>query len=306
MEVAQVRRTQGDGASAELHAASRERRAELAIDGLLLPEFLDGLRNDNPKGEYYLTDIVANARALQRSCAVVEGSEIEAMGINSRSQLAEAEAVLQHRMRKAAMDAGATLLDPATVWFSHDTVLGRDVTIGPSVFFGPGVTVGDQVTIKAFCHLEGCSVAGGADIGPFARLRPEAEIGEKVRIGNFVEVKKARIEAGAKVNHLSYIGDARVGAGANVGAGTITCNYDGFLKHFTEIGKGAFIGSNSALVAPVRIGDGAIVGAGSTITDDVAGDALALTRAKQSERPGFAADFRERRQAEKARRKNKA
>ena len=278
----------------------------MAIDGALLPELLSRLGNDNPKGEYYLTDIVAIARELGRSCAVVEGSEIEAMGINSRAQLAQAEAVLQHRMRMAAMEAGVTLLDPASVWFSHDTALGRDVTVGPSVFFGPGVRVGDNVAINAFCHLEGCTVADGARIGPFARLRPEAEIGENAHIGNFVEIKKARIETGAKVNHLSYIGDARVGAGANIGAGTITCNYDGFLKHFTDIGSGAFIGSNSALVAPVAIGDGAIVGAGSTITGDVGGDALAVTRAEQSERPGFAASYRARKQAEKAKQKGGA
>lgn len=292
-------------ASAEERAVGLCNSGFMAIDGEILSELLSRVTNDNPKGEYYLTDIIAIARDMQRHCAVVEGSEIEAMGINSRAQLAQAEAVLQHRMRMAAMDAGATLLDPATVWFSHDTVLGRDVTVGPSVFFGPGVSVGDGVTINAFSHLEGCSVADGAQIGPFARLRPEAEIGEKVRIGNFVEVKKARIEKGAKVNHLSYIGDARVGEGANIGAGTITCNYDGFLKHFTDIGKGAFIGSNSALVAPVSIGDGAIVGAGSTITGDVAGDALAITRAEQAERAGFAASFRERKQAEKAKLKSK-
>lgn len=292
-------------ASAEERAVDLCNSGFMAIDGTLLPELLARVKNDNPKGEYYLTDIVAIARDMQRHCAVVEGSEIEAMGINSRAQLAQAEAVLQHRMRMAAMDAGVTLLDPAAVWFSHDTVLGRDVTVGPSVFFGPGVTVGDNVTINAFSHLEGCTVAEGAQIGPFARLRPEAAIGEKARIGNFVEVKKASIEAGAKVNHLTYIGDARVGAGANIGAGTITCNYDGFLKHFTDIGKGAFIGSNSALVAPVKIGDGAIVGAGSTITRDVAGDALATTRAEQAERSGFATAFRERKQAEKALQKSK-
>lgn len=277
----------------------------MAIDGTLLPALLDSIGNDNPKGEYYLTDIVAAARAMQRTCAVVEGSEIEAMGINSRAQLAQAEAVLQNRMRLAAMDAGVTLSDPSSVWFSHDTVLGRDVSVGPNVFFGPGVSVGDDVTIHSFSHLEGCHVGDGARIGPFARLRPEAEIGENVHIGNFVEVKKARVEKGAKVNHLTYIGDARVGAGANVGAGTITCNYDGFFKHFTDIGAGAFIGSNTALVAPVTVGDGAIVGAGSTISGNVSADALALTRSQQVEKAGFAADFRERKSAEKQRLKSK-
>ena len=198
------------------------------------------------------------------------------------------------------MSAGVTLLDPDSVYFSHDTVLGQDVTIQPHVYFGPGVTIGDNVTINAFSHLEGCHIAADACVGPFARLRPEAEIGEGTRIGNFVEIKKAIIEDGAKVNHLSYIGDARVGEGANIGAGTITCNYDGFLKSFTDIGKGAFIGSNSALVAPVKVGDGAIVGAGSTVTQDVPADALAVERSTQEERQGWAVNFRKRKAAEKA------
>jgi bifunctional UDP-N-acetylglucosamine pyrophosphorylase/glucosamine-1-phosphate N-acetyltransferase len=192
------------------------------------------------------------------------------------------------------------LLDPDSVYFCHDTILGQDVTIAPNVFFGPGVWIGDDVAIHAFCHLEGCQIAAGANIGPFARLRPETEIGQGARIGNFVEVKKALIEDGAKINHLSYIGDARVGAGANIGAGTITCNYDGFLKSFTDIGNGAFIGSNTALVAPVSVGDGAVVGAGSTVTRDVAADALAVERAEQMERPGWAISYRKRKAAEKA------
>jgi bifunctional UDP-N-acetylglucosamine pyrophosphorylase/glucosamine-1-phosphate N-acetyltransferase len=237
---------------------------------------------------------------MGRRCAVVEAGEIEAWGVNSRDQLAQAEAVVQNRLRHAAMAAGATLLDPDSVYFCHDTILGQDVTIAPNVFFGPGVRIGDDVAIHAFCHLEGCQIAAGANIGPFARLRPETEIGQGARIGNFVEVKKARIEDGAKVNHLSYIGDARVGAGANIGAGTITCNYDGFLKSFTDIGKGAFIGSNTALVAPVSVGDGAVVGAGSTVTGDVAADALAVERAEQIEWPGWAISYRKRKAAEKA------
>ena len=272
----------------------------MAIDGAILAELLDGIGNDNAKGEYYLTEIVEIANRLGRHCAVVEAGEIEALGVNSRDQLAQAEAVVQNRLRHAAMAAGATLLDPDSVYFCHDTVLGQDVSIGPNVFFGPGVRIADDVTVHAFSHLEGCQVAAGANIGPYARLRPEAEIGEGARIGNFVEVKKARIEDGAKVNHLSYIGDARVGAGANIGAGTITCNYDGFLKSFTDIGKGAFIGSNTALVAPVKVGDGAIVGAGSTITQEVAADALAVERAAQKQQAGWAASYRKRKAAEKA------
>ena len=277
----------------------------MAIDGAILGDLLDGIGTDNAKGEYYLTEIVEIANRLDRTCQVVEAGEIEAYGINSRDQLAQAEAVIQHRLRHRAMEVGVTLLDPDSVYFSHDTTLGQDVTIQPHVYFGPGVTVGDNVTINGFSHLEGCQIAQGASIGPFARLRPEAEIGVGARIGNFVEVKKAKIEDGAKVNHLSYIGDARVGRGANIGAGTITCNYDGFLKSFTDIGKGAFIGSNTALVAPVKVGDGAIVGAGSTITHDVPADALAVERSKQDARQGWAASFRERKAAEKAALKKK-
>ncbi len=236
----------------------------MAIEGRLLFELLDRIGNDNAKGEYYLTDIVAVARDAGRASAVVEGDTDEVLGINSRAELAEAEAILQGRLRRAAMAQGASLIDPATVWFSHDTVLGRDVVVEPNVFFGPGVSVADGVRIKAFSHLEGARVESGAQLGPYARLRPGAEIGPSARIGNFVEVKQASIEAGAKVNHLSYIGDAHIGERANVGAGTITCNYDGFFKYRTEIGAGAFIGSNSALVAPVTIGDGAYAGAGRT------------------------------------------
>ena len=293
-------------------ASAAERQTDLcnsgfmAIDGAVLAQLLDALGNDNAKGEYYLTDIVEIANQQGRRCAVVEASEIEAHGINSRDQLAQAEAVVQNRLRHAAMAAGVTLLDPDSVYFSHDSVIGQDVTIQPHVYFGPGVTVADNVTINAFSHLEGCTIAAGASIGPFARLRPEAMIGADARIGNFVEVKKASIEDGAKVNHLAYIGDARVGAGANIGAGTITCNYDGFLKSFTDIGKGAFIGSNSALVAPVKIGDGAIVGAGSTVTRDVAADALAVERSAQKELSDWALSFRKRKSAEKAAQKKKS
>ena len=272
----------------------------MAIDAGPLPGLLERIGTENAKGEYYLTDIVAIARSDGLTCAVVEGDEAELIGVNCRADLARAEAVVQQRLRAAAMAGGATLADPETVYFSHDTRLGRDVTVGPHVVFGPGVAVGDDVEILAFCHIEGARVAAGARIGPFARLRPGADIAAEAHIGNFVEIKNSAVETGAKINHLAYVGDSRVGAKANVGAGTITCNYDGFAKHHTDIGAGAFIGSNTALVAPVTVGDGAIVGAGSVITGDVAADALALTRADQEEREGWAKRFRDRRSRRKA------
>jgi bifunctional UDP-N-acetylglucosamine pyrophosphorylase / glucosamine-1-phosphate N-acetyltransferase len=271
----------------------------MAVDAARLPGLLARVGNDNAKGEYYLTDLVQLARADGLGCAVVEGDARELIGINSRADLAAAEAVVQDRLRAKAMAEGATLIDPKSVFFSWDTRLGRDVVVAPFVTFGPNVSVGDNVEIRSFCHLEGASVAVGAQIGPYARLRPGARIGADAHIGNFVEVKNSTVETGAKVNHLTYIGDARVGAKANVGAGTITCNYDGFAKSLTDIGAGAFIGSNSSLVAPVRIGDGAIVGAGSVIASDVAADALALTRAEQTEKAGWARAFRERKLAAK-------
>jgi len=266
----------------------------MAVDGARLFDLLDRVGNDNAKGEFYLTDIVALARAEGLRCAVVEGDESEMLGINTRMHLAAAERVIQDRLRRVAMDGGATLIDPDTVTLSMDTRLGRDVTIGPFCVFGPKVTIGDGVEIKGFCHFEDCVVDPGAILGPYARLRPGATVGQGAHVGNFVEIKKATVEAGAKVNHLTYIGDARVGAGANVGAGTITCNYDGFAKHHTDIGAGAFIGSNTALVAPVSVGDGAMIGAGSTITRSVPADALAVTRATQIGREGWAAKFRAR------------
>ena len=272
----------------------------MAIDAGALPGLLERIGRDNAKGEYYLTDIVAMARGDGLTCAVVEGDEAELIGVNSRADLARAEAVVQQRLRADAMAGGATLADPETVYFSHDTRLGRDVTVGPHVVFGPGVAVGDDVEIRAFCHIEGARIATGARIGPFARLRPGADIAAEAHIGNFVEIKNATVETGAKINHLAYVGDSRVGAKANVGAGTITCNYDGFAKHHTDIGAGAFIGSNTALVAPVTVGDGAIIGAGSVITGDVAADALALTRADQQEREGWAKRFRDRQSGRKA------
>lgn len=279
-------------ASAEERAIALCNAGAMALDGKLMWDLLAQLRPDNAKGEYYLTDVVALARAQGLRCGVIEAAAEEAVGVNSRLELAEVEALFQARQRRAAMLSGATLVDPSSVWFSHDTVLGRDVVVGPCVVFGPGVVVGDHVAIKGFCHLEGTKIAAGAQVGPFARLRPGASIGAEAHIGNFVEIKAALIGAGAKVNHLSYVGDAEVGAKANVGAGTITCNYDGFVKATTKIGAGAFIGSNTALVAPVSVGDGAIVGAGSVIVADVAADALAVARGKQEEKPGWAARFR--------------
>jgi bifunctional UDP-N-acetylglucosamine pyrophosphorylase/glucosamine-1-phosphate N-acetyltransferase len=270
----------------------------LAADGARLFGLLDRIGTDNTKGEYYLTDIVGLARADGLACRLVEGAEDELMGINTRADLAAAEAVTQLRLRARAMEQGATLIDPFSVYFSFDTYLGRDVTVGPNVFFGPGVTVGDGVEIKGFCHIEGATIEPGAAVGPFARLRPGAQIGGDARIGNFVEVKQASVEAGAKVNHLSYIGDAVIGTGANIGAGTITCNYDGMVKSLTEIGAGAFIGSNTALVAPVKVGEEAIIGAGSVITENVAPGALGLTRPDQKQVEGWAA--RRRAKADKA------
>ncbi|HEX8192364.1 MAG TPA: bifunctional UDP-N-acetylglucosamine diphosphorylase/glucosamine-1-phosphate N-acetyltransferase GlmU [Allosphingosinicella sp.] len=280
-------------------ATEAERQVDLCNSGLMavrsadLWPLLSGVENDNAAAEYYLPDIVMLAAAVGRRSAVVETDWHEVAGINSRAELAAVEALWQQRRRDRAMADGASLVAPETVWFSHDTEIGRDVLVEPNVVFGPGVRVADGATIRAFSHLEGARVASGAEIGPYARLRPGAEIGEKAKVGNFVEVKKARLGPGAKANHLSYIGDAEVGARANIGAGTITCNYDGFLKYPTRIGEGAFIGSNSALVAPVTIGDGAIVGAGSVVTRDVASDALALARGEQKERSGWAARFRE-------------
>jgi bifunctional UDP-N-acetylglucosamine pyrophosphorylase / glucosamine-1-phosphate N-acetyltransferase len=272
----------------------------MAIDGARLFTLLDEVGNDNAKGEYYLTDIVGIARSKGWGCVTVETEDPdEVMGVNSRTGLAEAEAAFQYRLRLQAMEDGATLQDPDTVWFCYDTILGEDVTIAPNVVFGPGVSIGDHVEIRAFCHIEGAEIDNNAIIGPFARLRPGADIGPDVHIGNFVEVKEARLDEGAKANHLSYIGDSWVGAGANIGAGTITCNYDGFFKSRTEIGAGAFIGSNTALVAPVKVGAGAITGAGSVIAKDVAGDALAITRAPQTEHEGWALKYRLRKQAEK-------
>lgn len=263
--------------------------------GIILP-LLDRIGNANAKSEYYLTDAVEIAVADGLRATVVVCPEDDVMGVNDRVQLARAEALMQKRLREAAMRAGATLIAPDTVTFCHDTQLGQDVTVEPNVFFGPAVRVGNNAEIKANSYMEHSHIGEGAVVGPFARLRPGADIGAGAKIGNFVEIKKAVIEEGAKISHLSYVGDARVGAGANIGAGTIVCNYDGFQKHRTEIGKGAFVGSNSALVAPLTIGDGAYIGSGSVITRNVEPGALALERSQQKSIPGWAARNRERRQ----------
>ena len=258
------------------------------------------LKNENSQREYYLTDIPAFAKSDGVRCAVIEADEAETMGVNSRAELAATEAAMQKRLREAALAAGVGMIAPETVFLSYDTVLEPDVQLEPNIFFGTGVTVRTGAVIKANSHIEGAEIGKGAIVGPFARLRPGARLEDDVHIGNFVEVKNARVEKGAKANHLAYLGDARVGAGANIGAGTITCNYDGFDKHHTDIGAGAFIGSNSALVAPVKIGDGAYVGAGSTIAKPVEQNALAVVRAEQKSVPGWAEKFRARKKAEKA------
>ena len=279
-------------------ATEAERAVDLCNSGLMavrsadLFSLLARVGNDNAAGEYYLPDVVMLAAADGRRSAVIETAADEVAGVNSRGELAGVEASWQATRRAQAMANGATLIAPETVWFAHDTELGRDVTIEPNVFFGPGVSVGDGATIHAFSHIEGATIGAKAEVGPFARLRPGAVLGEKSKVGNFVEMKKATLGAGAKVSHLTYLGDAEVGADANIGAGTITCNYDGFFKYKTVIGAGAFIGSNSALVAPVTIGAGAIVGAGSVITADVGADALALVRPPQMVKSGWAARFR--------------
>ncbi len=264
----------------------------MALDGKLALKILEAVGDRNAKREYYLSDAVEIARKMGLKTVALEAEEDEVRGINTRAQLAEAEAALQQRLRQAALEAGVTMVAPETVFLAADTVLGRDVTIGPHVVFGPGVVVEEGATVHAFSHLEGAHVGKGASVGPFARLRPGTRIGAKAKIGNFVEVKASVIEAGAKANHLAYLGDSRVGEGANIGAGTITCNYDGVAKHHTDIGKGAFIGSNSALVAPVAIGDDAYVGSGSVITRDVPAGALALARAKLVVKEGWTARMR--------------
>ena len=277
----------------------------MAIRGERALALLGAVKNRNAQREYYLTDLPEIARAAGETVAVVVAPEAEVQGINDRAQLAEVEKVVQARLRLAAMRGGVTLIAPETVFFSLDTEIGPDVVVEPHVVFGPGVRIASGAVIHAFCHLEGATVAAGASVGPYARLRRGASLGEKARVGNFVEVKNAEIGAGAKANHLAYLGDAWVGAGANIGAGTITCNYDGFDKHRTEIGAGAFIGTNSSLVAPVSIGEGAYIGSGAVITRDVPADALALERSQQTVKQGWAKAFRDRKSARKLKAKAK-
>jgi bifunctional UDP-N-acetylglucosamine pyrophosphorylase/glucosamine-1-phosphate N-acetyltransferase len=272
----------------------------IACDAALLADLVGDLGNDNAAGEYYLTDIVAAARARGLSAEVVTCPEAETLGINTRAELARAEALFQTRARAEALKNGVTMVDPATVYFALDTYLGRDVVIGPHVVFGPDVTIESGAEIAAFCHLEGCHISRGATVGPFARLRPGAELAEDVHIGNFVEVKNSILGEGVKVGHLTYLGDADVGEGTNIGAGTVTCNYDGVFKHRTTIGANAFIGSDTMLVAPVTVGDGALTASGSTITEDVPAGAVALGRAKQVTKPGLAVKLFEMLRAKKA------
>lgn len=280
-----------DASAAEL-AIDFVNSGVMAVDAGFLARALPQLTNDNAKGEFYLTDIVAIARKAGLRGAVEEADEDEVIGVNSRVELAVAEEIFQDRRRLAAMEAGVTLIDPSTVYFAFDTEIAPDVVVEPNVYFGAGVSVARGARIKASSHLEGAEVGEDCVVGPFARLRPGTRLAAGAKVGNFVEVKNADIGAGAKVSHLTYLGDATVGADANIGAGTITCNYDGFSKHRTEIGEGAFIGSNAALVAPVKIGPGAYVGSGSVITKNVEADALAVARGRQSEIKGWAAKFR--------------
>ncbi len=273
----------------------------IACNADLLFDLIDAVGNDNASGEYYLTDIIGLARARGLTATAVTCDESETLGVNSRAQLAEAEAAFQARARATLIEDGVTLQAPDTVFLARDTVIGRDALIEPNVVFGSGVTVESGAHIRAFSHLEGCHVSRGAIVGPYARLRPGAELEENARVGNFVEIKNSVLAEGAKVNHLSYVGDAFVGAHANIGAGTITCNYDGVMKHHTHVGAGAFIGSNTMLVAPVHVGDGAMTGSGSVITSDVEPDALALARAPQVEKPGMARKLMDMLKAKKAR-----
>jgi bifunctional UDP-N-acetylglucosamine pyrophosphorylase / glucosamine-1-phosphate N-acetyltransferase len=279
-------------ASAEERKVTLCNAGVMAFDGRIALKILDRIGNANSKREYYLVDAVAIVRDMGQEAVVIETSEDEVRGINTKAQLAEAEAVMQARLRKAAMEAGVTLVAPETVHLAADTTFGKDVTIEPFVVIGPGVTIADGAVIHSFSHIVQATIGKNTSVGPYARLRPGTSLGDGARIGNFVETKAAILEAGVKVNHLSYIGDAEVGANSNIGAGTITCNYDGFSKHKTTIGKGAFVGTNSSLVAPVKIGNGAYIGSGSVITRDVPDDAMAVERSPQSVREGGAVRYR--------------
>jgi bifunctional UDP-N-acetylglucosamine pyrophosphorylase / glucosamine-1-phosphate N-acetyltransferase len=290
----------------ELDASTAERKIDLCNSGImameasLFRELVPQLTNDNAKSEFYLTDLVPLAVKAGKRVGHSVCPEAEVAGINTRAQLAAIESEMQKALRLAAMDNGATLVAPETVFLSADTKIGKDVIIEPHVILGPGVSIEDDCTIRSFCHIEGAHLRKGAVVGPFTRLRPGADIGENAHLGNFVEVKNAKVETGAKINHLAYVGDARVGAKANIGAGTITCNYDGVSKHFTDIGAGAFVGSNTSLVAPVKIGEGAYVGSGSVVDRDVEADSLALERSPLVVKPGWAKRFRSVREARKA------
>lgn len=265
----------------------------MAVRASLLFKLLARVSNKNSKGEYYLTDLVELAREDGYKCELVVAKSQELVGINSRMELAVAESIVQNKLRRKMMENGTTLVDPSSIYFAHDTKIGKDVVVHPHVVFGENVRVDDNVEIRSFSHIEGAKIAKDAVIGPFARIRPGTYVGESAHVGNFVELKKTRLGKGAKVNHLSYVGDTNVGEKTNIGAGTITCNYDGFKKHVTEIGAGAFIGSNTSLVAPVKIGDGAIVAAGSVVTDNVSRNSLVIARSEQEEKPDWAKEFRE-------------
>jgi bifunctional UDP-N-acetylglucosamine pyrophosphorylase/glucosamine-1-phosphate N-acetyltransferase len=287
-------------------ASPEERAITLCNSGVICAEartlfdLVAAVGNQNASGEYYLTDIVEIARARGLSAGVVICPEAETLGVNNRAQLADAEREFQARARAEALETGVTLTAPETVFFALDTAIGRDAIIGPGVIFGPGVTIESGAEVKAFCHLEGCHISRGADVGPFARLRPGAELAEDVHVGNFVEIKNAILDEGVKVGHLSYIGDADIGEHTNIGAGTVTCNYDGVMKHRTRIGKRAFIGSDTMLVAPVTVGDGALTASGSVITEDVPAEALAIARARQVTKPGLATRLMDKLKALKA------
>jgi bifunctional UDP-N-acetylglucosamine pyrophosphorylase / glucosamine-1-phosphate N-acetyltransferase len=291
----------------EFRDATEEERAitlcnsgVICADGKTLFQLVDAVENNNAAGEYYLTDIVELAQKRGLSAGVVICDEDETLGVNTRRQLADAERIFQEKMRDEMLENGVTLTAPETVFFALDTVVGRDAIIGPNVIFGPGVTVESGAEIRAFCHLEGCHISRGATVGPFARLRPGAELAEDVHVGNFVEIKNSILDEGVKVGHLTYIGDADIGEHTNIGAGTVTCNYDGVMKHRTRIGKNAFIGSDTMLVAPVTVGDGALTASGSVITEDVPAEAVALARAKQTNKAGLATKLFERLRAIKA------
>jgi bifunctional UDP-N-acetylglucosamine pyrophosphorylase/glucosamine-1-phosphate N-acetyltransferase len=292
-------REQADASAAE-RAITLCNAGVMAFDGRRALSILDRIGNANSKSEFYLTDAVGIVRDLGWEAVVIETNEDEVRGINTKAQLAEAEQVMQARLRQAALEAGVTMVAPDTVYLAADTVFGKDVTIEPFVVIGPGVSISDGAVIHSFSHVVQASIGRNASVGPYARLRPGTTLGEGVRIGNFVETKAATLEPGVKVNHLSYIGDAHIGAKANIGAGTITCNYDGFGKHKTMIGAGAFVGTNSSLVAPVNIGRGAYIGSGSVITRDVPDNALALERSQQTIREGGATRYRELKTGEKA------